>query len=142
MTSHENNPAASDTTAPAVACCGGPVPVSAPVKPAEQTQPGEVLIISDSCCNSAAAPAEERAVKTVGDAITASGAHARARLVSATEALGGALSQEILAKIQSALVRGTAQPPMVMIGGEIVVSGNFTQKDVEAVLADRFGSSA
>jgi hypothetical protein len=140
MTSHESNPAAPGTEAPGVACCGAPAPVESAA--AEQSQPGEVLIISDSCCNPSAAPAEERAVKTVGDAIAASGANARSRLVSATDALGGALSPEILATIQSSLVRGKAQPPMVMIDGEIVASGSFTQQEVEAALAARFGATA
>ncbi|AKH85680.1 hypothetical protein AA958_29435 [Streptomyces sp. CNQ-509] len=135
MTSSANSQA--DTASPA--CCGAPAAAPAPQNTAAQQQPREVLIITDSCCNPAAAPAEERAVKTVTEAITATGSPARARLVSATEALAGALSPEILAEIQSQLVRGTARPPMVMIAGQIVASGNFTQQEVEAALA---GTSA
>lgn len=134
MTSSANTPA--NTAGPA--CCGAPAAAPTSQNTAQQ-EPREVLIITDSCCNPAAAPAEERAVKTVGEAITATGSTAHARLVSATDALGGALSPEILAEIQSQLVRGTAQPPMVMIAGQIVASGNFTQQEVEAALT---GTSA
>lgn len=142
MTSHQSDLPATGADAPGVACCGGPAAAAAEDASAGQSQTGEVLIISDSCCNPAAVPAEERAVKTVAEAISASGAQASARLVSATDALGGALSPEILAKIQSHLVRGTAQPPMVMIDGEVVASGSFTQDEVEAALAVHFGVSA
>jgi hypothetical protein len=140
MTQHENDLPATD--APGIACCGGPAAAPAHDESAGAPQTGEVLIISDSCCNPAAVPAEERAVKTVADAISASGTQVSPRLVSATDALGGALSPEILAKIQSHLARGTAQPPMVMIDGEVVASGTFTQKEVEAALATHFGASA
>lgn len=140
MASHQSDPADTSTPAPGVACCGVSTPVTA-VDGTREQPVSEILIISDSCCNPAATPAEERAVKAVDEAITAIGASARSRVVSATEALGGALSPEILAKIQSHLVRGTARPPMVMIDGEIVASGNFTQQEVEAALTGRSGAT-
>ena len=117
-----------------VSCCG---PAAAPQDGAASpgaTEPAEVLVISDSCCNPSAASAEEQAVRTVDDAIAAVGSPARSRLVSATDALAGALPPELLNEIQSQLARGSARPPMVMIDGRIVASGTFTRQDVETAL--------
>lgn len=123
-------------------CCGpsaapGDDGTSAPV-----VGPAEVLVISDSCCNPSAAAAEEQALRTVEAAIAAVGSPARSRLVSATDALAGALPPEILAEIQSQLSRGNAKPPMVMIGGRIVASGTFTRQEVETALTGANASGA
>ncbi|UGY91639.1 hypothetical protein [Streptomyces gobiensis] len=117
-----------------VSCCGPTATPSEGGASAAVAEPAEVLVISDSCCNPSAASAEEEAVRTVDAAIAAVGSSARSRLVSATDALAGALPQEILTEIQSQLARGSARPPMVMIDGQIVASGTFTRQEVETAL--------
>ncbi|MCZ7431116.1 hypothetical protein [Streptomyces sp. WMMC1477] len=141
MTANDTSADPGNEAAPNVSCCGpaaGENPTAAPATAA----PIEVLVISDSCCNPSAASAEEQAVRTVDAAIAAVGSTARSRLVSATDALAGALPQEILAEIQSQLARGSARPPMVMIDGRIVASGTFTRQDVENALTGNNVSSA
>lgn len=137
MAPTDSTPETANVAAQDVSCCGP----AAPAADTERVTPSELLIITDSCCNPAAAPLEERAVKTVNDAIAATGMAVQPRLVSATDALAGALSQELLAHIQSEMLRG-ASAPMVMIDGQIVASGLFSQQDVETALADQARADA
>lgn len=140
MAPTDSTPETADVAAQEVSCCGPAAP-AADAADTERVTPSELLIITDSCCNPAAAPLEERAVKTVNDAIAATGMAVQPRLVSATDALAGALSQELLAHIQSEMLRG-ASAPMVMIDGQIVASGLFSQQDVETALAGQARTSA
>lgn len=141
MTSTDTPSGPEGPAAENVNCCGPATSPTGTSSPSTDV-PAEVLVISDSCCNPSAASAEELAVRTVDEAIAAVGSPARCRLVSATDALAGALPPEILTEIQSQLARGAARPPMVMIGGRIVASGTFTRQDMETVLTASFGSGA
>ncbi|WP_157596805.1 hypothetical protein [Saccharomonospora saliphila] len=119
-------------------CCGGGVSII----PEDENTAGsgenstghDVVVVTNSCCNPADKPLEDRAFRVVDQAIADSGVEANVRAVSATDAIAGAMPSDIVTEIQNRIAQGTLEPPVVLVDGRIVTGNGVDQNDVVAGL--------
>ncbi|QUH01870.1 hypothetical protein HUO13_14560 [Saccharopolyspora erythraea] len=92
-------------------------------------------MVTNSCCNPADKPLEDRAFRVIDQAIAETGVEAEVRAVSATDAIAGAMPSDIVTEIQNRIAQGTLEPPVVLVDGRIVTGNGVDHKDVVAGLA-------
>ncbi|GAB3288672.1 hypothetical protein [Parasphingorhabdus pacifica] len=117
-------------------CCGGGITIiPEDDAPADKQGSGlDVVVVTNSCCNPADKPLEERAFRVIDEAIAETGVEAEVRSVSATDAIAGAMPSDIVTEIQNRIAQGTLEPPVVLVDGRIATGNGVDHKDVVAGL--------
>lgn len=120
-------------------CCGGGVTIIPEDEAPADNQPAsglDVVVVTNSCCNPADKPLEDRAFRVIDGAIAETGVEATVRAVSATDAIAGEMPSEIVTEIQNGIAQGTVEPPVVLVDGRIITGNGVDHKDIVTGLTE------